>query len=138
MPNKEIRAFFEKYDIKYTKQRSAIYDILVKADEPLTAENIYLECKKSRVSTSLSTIYRILDMFIDKKIVIIAGSDGKKSTYQINSHEHKHHMICLRCKKKITIEDCPLEKYEKSLCKSTNFEITDHKLDIYGYCPSCK
>ena len=138
MHENEIRALFSKHGIKYTRQRSAIYGILARAETPLTVEEIFMECKKASVDASLSTIYRILDTFLDKGFALLAGNEGKKSTYEINSHKHQHHLICLKCRKRIAIDHCPLEKYEKSLQKSTDFEITDHKLDIFGYCPSCK
>jgi Fur family ferric uptake transcriptional regulator len=38
----------------------------------------------------------------------------------------------------ITIGHCPIEDYENSLQKTTDFDITGHKLEVYGYCPQCK
>jgi len=51
---------------------------------------------------------------------------------------HRHYLICLGCKKIMPIDHCPLGDYEKSLAKKTNYLISGHRLDIYGYCPECK
>jgi len=47
-------------------------------------------------------------------------------------------VICMGCKKMLTIEHCPLENFEKALEKETDFVIAGHKLDVYGYCSECQ
>jgi Fur family ferric uptake transcriptional regulator len=44
----------------------------------------------------------------------------------------------LGCKKILSIEHCPLKGYEEILKKETDYAISGHKLDIYGYCPDCQ
>jgi Fur family ferric uptake transcriptional regulator len=136
--DKDLRLIFSKLNIKYTKQRSFIYDLLENADRPMTVEDIFLRSKDTGLDINLSTVYRIIDMFMSRKVVSISGSEGKKAMYDLNRHEHRHLLICLKCKKKQILDHCPFDNYEKSLSKSTDFEITDHQLAIYGYCPVCK
>jgi len=58
--------------------------------------------------------------------------------YELNRQEHKHHLICSGCRKMFTVDECPLEDYEKSLSNKLDFDITGHKLEIFGYCKECK
>ena len=43
-----------------------------------------------------------------------------------------HHLICKQCKEVFPLNDCPLCIYEKHLKDDMDFDVTDHKLEIYG------
>ena len=132
-------ALFAKHSLKNTKHRNLIIDILKKSQVPLTTESIFLMLKNVDTSISFSTVYRILDVFVSKGIAAKANiGDDNKAMFELNRMEHKHHLVCVGCKKMITIEGCPLDRYEKALEKETQFDITAHKLEIFGYCPACK
>ncbi|MBW4827545.1 MAG: transcriptional repressor [Clostridiaceae bacterium] len=134
--NKE---FFKRYGIKNTKQRNIILEILKQAKDPLTAEQIFLESKKLDDSISLSTIYRVLNTFISKGIVVkLTIVKENISMYELNHTDHEHYLVCMKCNKAIDIGHCPLGVYESSLEDATEFEIVGHKLEMYGYCPECK
>lgn len=134
--NKEL---FSNHGIKNTKQRNIVLNLLKKTDLPLTAEQVFLKVKEFDATISLSTIYRILDMFVTKEVVVKSDiTDDNKAMFELNRLEHKHYLICVCCKRIMAIDNCPLEVYEKSLEQKTGFHITGHKLEIYGYCPVCK
>ncbi len=134
--NKEL---FGKHGLKNTKHRNLVYDILTESQFPLTTEQIYLKLKEVDTSISFSTVYRILDAFVSKGIALKSSiSEDNKAMFELNRMEHKHHLVCISCKKMITVEGCPLERYEKLLEKKTQFDITAHNLEIFGYCPVCK
>lgn len=125
--------------MKVTRRRLAILDILSKSEQPLSAEQVYFELKKKDVSANLSTVYRILDAFSDKHLVVKLNlSEDSRALFEYNRMEHKHYLICLGCKKIMEICRCPLGDYEETLAEETNYTIEGHKLDIYGYCPECR
>jgi len=133
--NKEI---FSKYRIKNTKQRNVVLDILKSSDAPMTAEEIFIETQGSNISMNFSTVYRILNTFVSKDIVIKSSiGEEDKNMYELNKEEHSHYLICNSFKRMIKIGHCPLEEYENQIQKNTKFHITGHKLEIYGYCPEC-
>lgn len=125
--------------IRGTKQRVAVLEELFSSAVPLTADDIYINIRDSGdESLSLSTVYRILDMFGQKGIVAKTGLiEGGKALYEIISGVHRHNLICIKCHRLIPLEDCPLGDFEKSIEKTTGFRISDHKLEIYGICPRC-
>ena len=125
--------------LKNTKHRTAILNILERSDQPMTAEQVFYELGGEKISASLSTVYRALDSLVFKNLItklIINGNS--KALFEYNRMGHRHHLICLGCKKIRAIERCPLKNYEESLEKETDFSISGHKLDIYGYCPECR
>ncbi len=125
--------------LKVTKQRAAILEILAKSDAPLTAEQVFLALKNASVPANLSTVYRVLEVLSDKKLVEkLRISEDTKTLFEYNRMIHKHNLICLGCNRVVAIRHCPLGDYEEKLAKETDFYISGHKLDIYGYCPECR
>ncbi len=124
--------------LKNTKHREAILEILKQSSQPLAAEQIYLELMNDGVSVNLSTVYRTLETLSDKKIAVKLSIPGEsRYMFEYNQMVHKHYLTCLGCKKIIAIESCPLAGYERTLAEVTEYVISGHKLDVYGYCPEC-
>lgn len=125
--------------LKNTKHRTTILNMMKQSDDPMPAEQIYIQLKEEGVSINLSTVYRTLEVLTERGLLnkhsIINDS---RALYEYNRRVHKHFLVCMGCKKMLTIEHCPLEEYEKTLEKETDFIISGHKLDIYGYCADCQ
>ncbi|NLL46168.1 MAG: transcriptional repressor [Clostridiales bacterium] len=125
--------------LRNTKHRAAILSILEQSEQPLTAEQVFLELKERGEPANLSTVYRVLDVFTDKRMVKKLNiTGGGRSLYEYDRMVHNHHLLCLGCKKILAIGSCPLGDYEKILAEKTDFAIEGHRLDIYGYCPECR
>lgn len=135
----EYRELMNKHGIKNTKQREMIFEILERSECPITAEDIFLKLKEADEDINLSTVYRNLEMLCTKGIVTkTTFMNDDKARFELCGTAHKHHLICLKCNRMVQIDGCPLERLEKTLEDKTSFDITGHKLEIYGYCPDCK
>ncbi|MBC2721964.1 Fur family transcriptional regulator [Desulfosporosinus sp.] len=133
------RELLKREGIKNTKHRTAILEILEESDSPKTAEQLFISLKDKTASIDMSTVYRTLDTFTSKNLVIKSNRvDDGKALYELNHHEHKHHLLCVGCHKLISIEDCPIGELQQMLKRKIDFDITGHKLEIYGYCHDCK
>lgn len=127
------------HGLKSTKSRKAIIDVLIKNDQPMTAEQIFYKLKEKKIELNRSTIYRTLDILYEKRMVNkLNFLNSDRILFEYNGSEHKHYLVCLECKKIITIKKCPLEPYEKSLESETNFKIEGHRLYLYGHCMQCQ
>lgn len=125
--------------LKHTRQRTAILNILRESDQPISAEELYLDLKKGETAVNLSTVYRTLETLTDKELIVKLSLAGDSRTlFEFNRMIHKHYLVCLGCKKILAINGCPLQAYEKALEAQTHYTIAGHKLDIYGYCPECQ
>ncbi len=123
-------------DLKTTKRRMAILAVLENSVVPLTAEEIFSHVINN-VHMSLSTAYRTLGTLSEKGILLKNLSQDGKTYYQINSHHHKHQLVCTLCNETVPIDDCPLTNIEKNLINQTGFTITGHSLEFSGICPKC-
>lgn len=125
--------------LKCTKHRLMILEMLDKSSQPISAEQLFNVLQSKKIAINLSTVYRTLEVLCDKNLLNKLNIDNDNRTlFEINRMIHTHYLICLGCKKIISINHCPLEGYESKLAKETGYEIAGHKLDIYGYCPECR
>lgn len=126
--------------IKGTKQRLAVLKELYTSSVPLTADDIYIKIHdEGQENLSLSTVYRILDMFVKKEIAVKSGLiEGGKALYEAVTGVHRHNLICIKCHRMMSFDGCPLENLEKDLEHSTGFHISGHRMEIYGVCPECE
>lgn len=139
MDNRDNKEFFLNKGLKNTKNRNSLLAVLENAEVPLTAEDIYLKLREIGILINLSTVYRILDIFVSKNLVAKeSSSESKKNTYALFDPENRHRVVCISCKKVRLLDKCPFEKIEKELEEETNYNITGHKLELYGYCPECR
>jgi Fur family transcriptional regulator, ferric uptake regulator len=137
--NNDYKEVLKKEGIKNTKRRNAIMKVLENAETPLTVEEIFLALKDEHASIWLSTVYRTLEILTEKELVIkstIIGDD--RARYELNHNDHKHHVVCVECHKRFSFEDCPVNDFEKALKERMDFNVTGHKLEIYGYCKDCQ
>jgi Fur family ferric uptake transcriptional regulator len=125
--------------LKNTKQRHAILSVLEKSPQPLNAEQIYLALVNEKIAINLSTVYRVLNTLVAKELIIKTSSvKDNKALFELNAFEHRHHLVCVECKKIILVDECPFEEYEKKLKEKMGFTILGHQLEIYGVCEKCQ
>lgn len=126
--------------LKWTKQRKSVYKVLWEASEPLSAVQIYnLSVRKADGEEyALSTIYRIMAAFEEKGLVEKTTWMGDGTVvYALNRGEHTHYAICLECHRRIPLQSCPYIHIHPER-EVEDFVVTGHKLELYGYCSTCK
>lgn len=123
---------------KVTQQRKAILEtLLLNSKSMLSAENIIMESKKIYNKINMSTVYRNLEILEELNLLcIVSGDDGATLYKLISSSHHHHHIVCKECGRTESIEVCPLDTFKK-IAEEKNFHLTDHKLELYGYCDNC-
>ena len=131
--------------IKKTRQREDVFRVLIHAEKPLSAIEIYNRIQKGKktgedgqASYAVSTIYRSLSVFEENGLVeksTLMGEDT--AVYEWQHGKHKHYAICLKCHKLVPLAKCPFE-HMKLDTADEEFTVTSHKLEIYGYCNKCK
>ena len=136
----ELDQLFADFGMKKTKQRLAVLSLLQEAKAPLTAEEIFASLSKTEAASLwLSTVYRVLDTMCEKGLVLKTFvSKDHKYYYERNFHLHRHYLICLGCGKMLHLNHCPIHGMEEIIPKDSGFQITDHKLELYGYCQACQ
>lgn len=122
---------------KLTLQREAILEVFLNnVSKLLSAEEIYNQTIKIYKKTNFSTIYRNLEIMENSQIIQKIPGENNLSLYELCDEDHHHHMICKSCGKVESIDFCPLENLKNSLIES-DFLLTEHRFELYGYCKNC-
>jgi Fur family transcriptional regulator, ferric uptake regulator len=125
-------------NLKVTAARLKILHLLEQAgDGHLTAEDLHRLLHQQGEDIGLATVYRALTRFVDAGLVDRHTFDDDKSVYELASEEHHDHMVCVGCGAVIEFLDDIIEQRQLDIAKKNNFELTDHRLVIYGTCQHC-
>jgi Fur family ferric uptake transcriptional regulator len=123
--------------IKKTRQRESVLSVLEHSEKPLSATDIYSKMKKGGDAVWLSTVYRVLELFVKKGVVIKTNvMNNEMAVYELNRFKHKHYAVCMNCHKMITMDNCPMEKFIPKL-EDDDFHVLGHNLEVFGFCRDC-
>ncbi len=123
--------------VKKTQCRQCVLDVLEKASQPMSAQDICAHIEKGGKSAWLSTVYRTLELFEKRGVVVkLALLGGETALYELNRFEHKHYAVCLSCHKILPMDNCPMERFLPNI-EDAGFRVMGHNLEIYGYCNNC-
>lgn len=135
----DAESLIRQAGLKRTQSRLAVLQILLQQREVLTADDIYETLRHQGAQLNFSTVYRILELFTEKKLTEkIILPKTRKAGFLPYTLSHTHYLICLSCHKVVNIDDCPLHGFEQDLAQKTHFEIVGHYLELYGYCEECR
>lgn len=124
--------------IRRTHQRERVLKVLENSDKPLSAAEIYVQIEKNGEEIWMSTVYRTLELFVKKSVVIkISLMNNEMAVYELNRFNHKHYAICIGCNKIIEMDTCLMENFIPKI-KDENFQIMGHNLEVFGFCKDCK
>lgn len=133
------KSTLKKEGLKNTPHRNAILDMLGNSAEPMDAGQIFLRLQAGGTEINLSSVYRILEALASKGLLLKSNlAGGAKAVFELNRAEHRHHLVCSKCMRTIPVEGCPLEEYVKALSERTGFNVTGHRLELYGLCKGCR
>lgn len=120
---------------KATGKRKDMLAFFDKADGYRTAKDLISHLELTHKGISFDTIYRNLHLYNKVGILETTELNGEKQFRMKCTSHHHHHFICKDCGKTKEINVCPMDEVMNSL---TNYEVEDHKFEIYGRCPNCQ
>ena len=130
--NNDIHTTLETHNLKKTSGRIALLEVLQQSPSPLSIDQI-----KSQLSSNITTIYRMLEVFVDKGIVYQTDFRDGKAYFELQD-KHHHHVTCTKCGTREDIDICIAQKIsplEKQLKQFNN--IKSHMLEFFGVCNKC-
>ncbi|CQR73239.1 Fur family transcriptional regulator [Sporomusa ovata] len=124
---------------KITPQRRAIIQSLLNFSKFPTALEVFNDIKATNPDVGLDTIYRNLNLLVEIGIVNSINLPGKDvKVFELSIDGHHHHLVCLSCGQADCLDYCPIDEQRLQTAAGSEFKITGHSLEIYGYCQKCK
>lgn len=117
-----------------TSQRTAMEEILRRAERPLGIREI-LEQGRARVpSLNQATVYRNLKLLVDEGRLIMITHPTLGTLYEQAGKDHHHHFHCRVCDKVFVLPGCPLMEGASS---PPGFVTEEHEVYLFGVCAAC-
>jgi len=136
-----IREVFQRYlaerGLRLTKQREAILDYLLNAEQHVTQRDVYQALKGRGVGKV--TVFRTLKMLEECRLAERVSSPTGTPKFEIK-HERPHHdhLICIDCGTVREVQWPEVERIQEKTCKALHFAPVWHRHEIFGRCPSCQ
>ena len=142
MPGKEqevLENYISQHNLKITKQRRAVLEAFLDSEDHVSAEELYKIVSEKEPKIGLATVYRTLALLTESGLAAeLDFGDGQKRYEHNLDHDHHDHMICTKCGKIIEFHHPLIEKLQEDVAREHGFEMTSHKLDMFGICKNCR
>jgi len=125
---------------RYTRQRRALVETLVRAARPLSIPEIV----SLAPALPQSSVYRNVTNLLDAGILrrVSGADDHGRIELAEDLSSHHHHLVCTHCGR---IEDFDaFTELEHAVEEATRragalygYTVSEHRLELFGTCPAC-
>ena len=128
--------------LRMTGNRRAILQVLLKAREPLSLEQIQegaLRYVEGGDSPDFATVFRMMALMEELKLARKVHLGRTSSHFELTDSRHHHdHLVCTDCGTVTPLEGlCPVEKLERQIARKHGFTELTHSLEFFGRCGEC-
>jgi len=124
--------------VRMTPQRHAILSYLLETMSHPTADEIYKALEGKFPNMSVATIYNNLRVFKEAGLVRELTYGDASSRFDANVSEDHYHVICTECGSIHDFHFPYLREAESAAAKSVGFQVTGHRMEVYGVCATCQ
>lgn len=134
-----FRNGLKKNNLKVTSQRLKILEVFLKTESHISCDDLYRIIRKDNPAIGYATVYRTLKLIQESGLAreVDLGDRVFRLEHEYG-HSHHDHLICLKCGKLIEVFDREIESLQERLARKQKFFPLRHKMEIFGYCESCK
>lgn len=124
---------------KLTPQRQAIFRVFAEADGHPSPEDIHRMVRAEAPGIGLATVYRTMHLLAEAGLARELKFNDGVARYEFKyGRQHHDHIICTRCQKSVEVMDQRIEELQTQLAHRHDFEMTGHKMYLYGLCSDCQ
>lgn len=103
-----------------------------------SADEVYRDLAASGDDVGLATVYRVLAQLEQAGIVRRSSFDAGKAVYELDDGPHHDHLVCVRCGQVDEFVDEAIEARQQAVASARGFELTEHRLALFGLCAGCR
>ncbi len=134
-----LKSFLKEKGLKSTRQRALIVNEFFKADEHVTAEDLYKKISRKHRDIGLTTVYRTLKLLTQSGLATESVFADNLTRYEpLSADDHHDHLICLHCGSITEFENPKIERLKERIAGEFGFIPVSHKMELYGYCNACR
>lgn len=137
-----MQAWIEKLSdagYRVTEPRQAVMMVLEQTERPLKPQEILDRGTVFHAPLGLVTVYRTLELFEQLGLVRRVHRGEGCHGYLPMSPGHRHVLVCQSCgRAEEFVGSDDLDELIAQVEMDTDFQVTDHLLQLFGRCPNCK
>ncbi|MBI5441852.1 MAG: transcriptional repressor [Deltaproteobacteria bacterium] len=134
-----LKAHLKTQRLRSTKQREAILEAFLSEDSHVSVEELYDRLHASHPCIGHATVYRCMSLFVEAGLAKEGRFHEGRARYEPGfDADHHDHLICLKCGQIEEFEDSTIERIQEEIAGSRGFDVTYHRLELYGVCGKCK
>lgn len=139
-PELEIfKEFIRSRGLRQTPERENIVLEIFRKREHFDVDELFLRLLAQGKKISKASIYRTLPLLVDCGLIReVNFIDGHWHYEQIYGQPHHCHLRCLNCGALVEFEEPLMRAVEQKLAANHGYQITQHVLEVQGYCPACQ
>ena len=131
--------FLSRKRLKNTSQRVVILEAFLRQKSHLSTEDFYRQLRKKHPGIGYATVHRTLKLFAECGIAAERNfGDGQMRFEVSREDEHHDHLVCTACSRIFEFENQQIEQLQREVAQTYNFQISDHRLELYGLCSDCR
>ncbi|AEB11539.1 Fur family transcriptional regulator [Marinithermus hydrothermalis] len=117
-----------------TLQRRAIRNAFLKANRPLSPQEVLESARAEAPRLGIATVYRTIKHLREEGWLTVVELPGESPRYEIAGKHHHHHFHCRTCGRVYELEGCPVNMHKLA---PSGFRPEGHELVLYGVCAEC-
>ena len=125
--------------LKYTPQRTAVLEEIIKDKGHRESEEIYMALKKRGQHVSRATVYRTMDILVNNGFARKMNLGDGRARYEskVNSPHHDH-LVCMDCGLIVEFMDQKIEDLQNEIAIQYEFQLKRHIHQLFGLCKKCQ
>lgn len=131
-PRSRLEELCEERGLRMTEQRRIIAQVLSSAEDHPDADEVYRRAIRIDDRISLSTVYRTVRLFEEAGILERHAFGDGRARYEQAPQGHHDHLINIESGEVIEFQDDEIEVLQERIARRLGFELTGHRLELYG------
>ena len=136
----KLQQAIRQRNIRLTRQRRVILEVMDNAEQHLDADQILERARRIDPAVHVVTVYRTIDLL--KKLGLIDELDllhlrGDRHYYESHGPRDHIHVACLRCGKVREFESRLYEQLKQQIAQDFKMRVTVSRTEVGGYCEEC-
>ena len=128
-----------KEGLKYTPQRTAVLEEIIKDKGHRESEEIYLALKKKGQHVSRATVYRTMDILVNNGFARKMNLGDGRARYESKvNRPHHDHLVCMNCGLIVEFMNQKIEDIQDEIAIQYEFQLKRHIHQLFGLCKKCQ
>ncbi|MGH9631701.1 MAG: Fur family transcriptional regulator [Bryobacteraceae bacterium] len=132
----QFRKLCREKGLSNTHQRQVIYEALMGMEDHPSPEAVYEKVRKQIPSISLGTVYKNIKTFVENGFLREVSLHHGSTRLETRMSPH-HHLVCIRCKAIVDLDDEDFEPVRLKKRAPNGFKIHRYSVDVVGVCSKC-